>query len=49
MCHISFSEVKSLGNSTRINERCLELQKSKRNGTSKMKVRITGCCSNIVM
>ncbi|KZV26091.1 hypothetical protein F511_06017, partial [Dorcoceras hygrometricum] len=30
-------EVQKLGNSTRINERCLELQKKRKDGTSKMK------------
>ncbi|CAK9174607.1 unnamed protein product [Ilex paraguariensis] len=34
---VLFSEVLKLGNSTRINERCLELQKNKKSGVSKMK------------
>lgn len=38
MCLVSFSEVLRFGNSIQINEKCLELQKIKRDGTSKMKV-----------
>lgn len=34
----SLLEVLKLGSSNRINERCLELQKNKRNEASKMKV-----------
>ncbi|KAL8043182.1 hypothetical protein ABFX02_09G102100 [Erythranthe guttata] len=35
-------EVLKLGNSTRVNERCLELQKNKKNGTSKLKKLVSG-------
>lgn len=34
----SLSEVLKLGSSTRINEKCLELQKNKKDKASKMKV-----------
>lgn len=39
------SEVLKLGNAGRINERCLELQKHKKDDVSKMKVVITGTCA----
>lgn len=38
MCYLCFSEVLRLGNSTRMNERCLELQKKKKNVATKVKV-----------
>lgn len=37
-CWIFHSDVLKLGNVTRINERCLELQKSSKNLVSKIKV-----------
>lgn len=37
-CWIFHSDVLKLGNVTRINERCLELQKSRKNVVSKIKV-----------
>ena len=35
-------EVLKLGSTTRINERCLELQKKKKDEATKMKVRVVG-------
>lgn len=47
MCLVSFSEVQGFGNSIQINEKCLELQKIKRDGTSKMKVSTSSFSSKI--